>query len=134
MTRNGRAGAGKDPYWWVHPAYRGRQSLDMATLDAMPSGGYRWTRHADAGDGDDAAVMRNPRGAFAEFAQLLYKANGFRAGPVENWYVIVCVEPDARWAVGQLRADPATPLQLFEDLVFPSEAAARECADTLRAG
>lgn len=125
----------KDPYWWMHPAYRGEQALDMETLDAMAEGGYVWVEYGDAtaAEPDDGDAMPAAQGYFAEFAQLLYKVNGFRHGPVENWYVVVCVEPARRWAVGQLRADPVTPVQLFEDLVFDSEAAARSRAEELRA-
>jgi hypothetical protein len=36
--------------------------------------------------------------------------------------------------VGQLRADPVTPVQVFEDLVFDSEDAARARAEELRDG
>lgn len=124
----------KDPYWWMHPAYRGEQALDMATLDAMPKGGYRWVSHSseESADCDSGAAMQAADGYFADFAQLLYKMNGFRPGPVENWYVIVCVEPSTRWAVGQLCADPVTPVQVFDNLIFDSEDAARARAEELR--
>ena len=126
----------KDPYWWMHPAYRGQQALDMDTLEAMPAGGYRWVRYADPGTAEPHAATDSaqPQGPFAEFAQLLYKANGFRPGPVKGWFVVVCVEPEARWAVGQLRADAKTPVQIFDDLVFDSEVAARTHAEQLRSG
>jgi len=125
----------KDPYWWMHPAYRGQQALDMETLDAMPSGGYRWVSF-DAAEEDevDPKLMQDPSGYFVEFSKLLYKVNGFKPGPVSNWYVIICVEADTRWAVGQLCADPNTPVQIFDDRLFDSEDAARRCAETMRAG
>ena len=124
----------KDPYWWMHPAYRGQQALDMATLDAMPEGGYKWVAYGDDAPAEAKAgsSIDPANGYFADFAQLLYKMNGFRPGPVENWYVIVCVEPAKRWAVGQLRADPVTPVQVFDNLIFDSEDAARAQAETLR--
>ncbi len=124
----------KDPYWWMHPAYRGEQALDLATLDAMPAGGYKWVAHSDemTTGGENESNLDATNGYFADFAQLLYKMNGFRPGPVENWYVIVCVEPSKRWAVGQLRADPVTPVQVFDDLIFDSEDAARAKAESLR--
>lgn len=126
----------KDPYWWMHPAYRGEQALDMATLDAMPDGGYQWVAYSDEStvEPDEGSAMQAVDGYFTEFAQLLYKMNGFRPGPVENWYVIVCVEPSVRWAVGQLRADPVTPVQVFDNLIFDSEDAARTRAEELRSG
>jgi hypothetical protein len=124
----------KDPYWWMHPAYRGHEVLDMDTLNAMPQGGYTWKRHDAAAQGADGDGAQHRDGHFAQFAQLLYKANGSRHGPVKSWYVIVCVEPGRLWAVGQLRADPVTPVQVFEDLVFDSEDAARARAEELRDG
>ncbi|HCU91007.1 MAG TPA: hypothetical protein DGR97_13740 [Gammaproteobacteria bacterium] len=125
---------GKDPYWWLHPAYRGEQSLDMATLDAMPQGIYKWVSYSDEVPvGDEIGSNKDlTDGYFADFAQLLYKMNGFRFGPVENSYVIVCLEPLKRWAVGQLRADPVTPVQVFNNLIFDSESSARAKAEALR--
>ena len=74
----------KDPYWWMHPAYRGEQALDMATLDAMPQGGYQWVAYSDesATKPDDGSAMQRADGYFADFAQLLYKMSGFRPYPV----------------------------------------------------
>ena len=124
----------KDPYWWLHPAYRGEQSLDMATLDAMPEGVYKWVPYCDEiSECDDIATNGDLTGGyFADFAQLLYKMNGFRLGPVENSYVIICLESSKRWAVGQLRADPVTPVQVFNNLIFDNESSARAQAEALR--
>ncbi|MFT4585878.1 MAG: hypothetical protein ACI915_001505 [Gammaproteobacteria bacterium] len=124
----------KDPYWWLHPAYRGEQTLDIESLNAMADGAYKWTsfENAEESNINDIDLMNHPEGRFMEFAQLLYKVNQFRPGPVEHWYVVVCVEHAKRWAVGQLRADPTTPVQLFDDLIYASEGAARERAQELR--
>ena len=123
----------KDPYWWMHPAYKGEQALDLATLDALPAGAYRHLTYAKREQYSvDPDVMQYPKGNFVEFAQLLYKANGFRSGPVDNWYVVICVDPSKRWAVGQLCADPETPIWVFDDLVFDSEETAREKAQSLK--
>lgn len=125
----------KDPYWWMHPAYRGQQSLDIDSLDAMPSGAYKWVQYNDevGSDSQDEDLMNQLDGYFIEFAQLLYKVNQFRPGPVENWYVVVCIEHGKRWAVGQLRADPMTPVQVFDNLIYESEDEARRRAQALRA-
>ena len=134
-TSNDYVAQKKDPYWWMHPAYRGQQALDMSSLDAMPEGAYRWARFADpTPPSEDPHLMHEPQGHFVEFAQLLYKVNGFKPGPVKDWYVVVCVEQDKRWAVGQLRADPKTPVQIFDDLMFDSEEGARLHAESLREG
>ena len=72
------------------------------------------------------------QGKFKDFAQLLFKMNDCKPGPVKNWYVVVCIEANKRWALGQLRADPITPVQIFEDLVFDDEASAKEFAESLK--
>ena len=124
----------KDPYWWMHPAFKGKQALALEDLAATAEDAYRWIRFDD-NDIEDPVEEGMPigQGKFKEFAQLLFKMNDYKPGPVSNWYVVVCVEPEKRWAVGQLRADPITPVQIFEDLVFDSEADAREHAATLKA-
>lgn len=124
----------KDPYWWMHPAFKGRQALALEDLTASAENAFMWTRFDDAIEESDPMHEGMPigHGKFKEFAQLLFKMNDYKPGPVKNWYVVVCVEADKRWAVGQLRADPITPVQLFEDLVFDDEAKAKEFAASLK--
>ena len=122
----------KDPYWWMHPAFKGKQALALDDLAATAENAYRWIRFDDEADDPIEEGMPIGQGKFKEFAQLLFKMNDYKPGPVNNWYVVVCVEPEKRWAVGQLRADPITPVQIFEDLIFDSEAGARERAASLK--
>ena len=122
----------KDPYWWMHPAFKGKQALALDDLAATAENAYRWIRFDDDADDPIEEGMPIGQGKFKEFAQLLFKMNDYKPGPVNNWYVVVCVEPEKRWAVGQLRADPITPVQIFEDLVFDSEDGARERAASLK--
>ena len=122
----------KDPYWWMHPAFKGKQALALDDLAATAENAYRWIRFDDDADDPIDEGMPIGQGKFKEFAQLLFKMNDYKPGPVNNWYVVVCVEPEKRWAVGQLRADPITPVQIFEDLVFDSEDGARERAASLK--
>ena len=122
----------KDPYWWMHPAFKGKQALALDDLAATAENAYRWIRFNDDADDPIEEGMPIGQGKFKEFAQLLFKMNDYKPGPVSNWYVVVCVEPEKRWAVGQLRADPITPVQIFEDLVFDSEDGARERAASLK--
>jgi hypothetical protein len=117
----------RDATWWLHPAYRGEQALSLTSeAGAMP---HRWAR-SDAPQMRVEAVVED--GAYSDLAKVLYRLNGARPGPVRGFYVIVAIEP-GRYAVGQLCADPAAPVQLFEDLVYPTEAEARDKAATLRA-
>lgn len=124
----------KDPYWWMHPAFKGKQALGLNDLSATADNAFMWTTY----DGEVAQPdpmdngMPIGQGKFKDFAQLLFKMNDCKPGPVKNWYVVVCVEPDKHWAVGQLRADPITPVQIFEDLVFDEEVKARDSAESLK--
>lgn len=118
----------------MHTAYRGRQVLKAEVLAALLETGCRWATYAvpgatSPGSQDDITDLDGP---FLGLAQLLWKTNGFRPGPVTGWFIVVCLEREARWAVGQLCADPDAPVQLFDDLVFDSEAAARARAQELR--
>lgn len=129
----------KDPYWWMHPAFKGRQALALEDLSATADDAFMWTKFDDSlTDPDSVAsdAIENGipigQGKFKEFAQLLFKMNDCRPGPVKNWYVVVCIEENARWAVGQLRADPITPVQIFEDLIFDEEDKARDFAASLK--
>jgi hypothetical protein len=118
----------RDAGWWLHPAFRGQQSLPLEGT-AAGTLKHRWVR-------SDAPVVESEahdcNGPHGDLAKLLYSLNGHRPGPVRGFYVIVEAEV-GRYAVGQLCADPATPVQLFEDLVFASEADARAKAAALRA-
>ncbi|MGR9090185.1 MAG: hypothetical protein ACU85U_06360 [Gammaproteobacteria bacterium] len=127
-------GGKKDPYWWVHPAFKGRQALKLDDLGVGTEDAFRWVSFEDQVAAPDRSADGIPigLGKFKEFAQLLFKMNDCKPGPVTNWYVVVCVEAGKRWAVGQLCADPVTPVQIFEDLVFDSEAAARDRAVALK--
>ena len=124
----------RDPYWWMHPAFKGRQALDLNDLNATAGDAFRWTTFDDSVEEADPMEAGMPvgQGKFKDFAQLLFKMNDCKPGPVKNWYVVVCIEKDKRWAVGQLRADPITPVQIFEDLVFDGEASARDFAESLK--
>jgi hypothetical protein len=53
-----------------------------------------------------------------QLAECLFVLNGRRYGAVAGAYLVVCTKPGAEWCVGQLNADRAKPLILFEDKVF----------------
>lgn len=119
----------RDETWWLHPAYRGRQALPLGN-DGVAALPHRWVDSKAPPVATDTPI--DTASPYADLARILYRLNGARPGPVRGFYVIVTVEK-GRYAVGQLCADPVTPVQLFEDLVFPREDAARECAARLRA-
>jgi hypothetical protein len=119
----------RDESWWLHPAFRGQQTLPLADtgIGALP---HRWIR-SDAPSAETEAAVDDASG-YADLAKILYTLNGHRPGPVRGFYVIVEAAP-GRYAVGQLCADPKFPVQLFEDLVYESEAEARAKAAAMRA-
>jgi len=119
----------RDESWWLHPAFRGQQTLPLTDtgVGALP---HRWVR-SDAPSAQAEAAVDDASG-YADLAKILYTLNGHRPGPVRGFYVIVESAP-GRFAVGQLCADPQVPVQLFEDLVYDSEAEARAKAAAMRA-
>lgn len=118
----------RDEGWWLHPAFRGQQALplDGSAAGTLP---HRWVR-SDAPVSPSEANVEEGNG-YGDLARLLYRLNGHRPGPVCGFYVIV-EATRGRYAVGQLCADPATPVQLFEDLVYSREDQARAKAAELR--
>jgi len=60
----------------------------------------------------------------SDLAECLFTLNNRHYGPIAGAYVAVCTIEGKEWCVGQLNADRAKPLILFEDKVFntPEEA------------
>ena len=60
----------------------------------------------------------------SDLAECLFTLNNRHYGPIAGAYVAVCTIEGKQWCVGQLNADRAKPLILFEDKVFntPEEA------------
>lgn len=53
-----------------------------------------------------------------QLAECLFVLNGRRYGAIAGAYMVVCTRPGVEWCVGQLNADRAKPLILFEDKIF----------------
>ncbi len=60
----------------------------------------------------------------SDLAECLFTLNNRHYGPIAGAYVAVCTVEGKEWCVGQLNADRAKPLILFEDKVYntPEEA------------
>ncbi|MDB4822239.1 hypothetical protein OAH81_04305 [Candidatus Pseudothioglobus singularis] len=56
----------------------------------------------------------------SDLAECLFTLNNRHYGPIAGAYVAVCTIEGKEWCVGQLNADRAKPLILFEDKVFGS--------------
>ncbi len=54
----------------------------------------------------------------SDLAECLFTLNNRHYGPIAGAYVAVCTIEGKEWCVGQLNADRAKPLILFEDKVF----------------
>ena len=53
-----------------------------------------------------------------DLSKCLFTLNNRHYGPIVGAYVVVCTEAGEQWCVGQLNADRAKPVILFEDKVF----------------
>ena len=61
----------------------------------------------------------------SDLAECLFTLNNRHYGPIAGAYVAVCTIEGKEWCVGQLNADRAKPLILFEDKVFNTPEAAQ---------
>lgn len=68
-----------------------------------------------------------------QLAEGLFVLNNRHYGPIPGSYMVVCTKPGQEWCVGQLNADRAKPLILFEDKVFSSPERAVEEAERMKA-
>ena len=53
-----------------------------------------------------------------DLSEVMFALNAHKLGPIPGFYVVVCTKPDEEWCVGQLAADRAKPLIMFEDMRF----------------
>ncbi len=68
-----------------------------------------------------------------QLAESLFVLNNRHYGPIPGSYMAVCTKAGREWCVGQLNADRAKPLILFEDKVFGSAALAVAEAERMKA-
>lgn len=81
---------------------------------------------------EQATLGELDKDKLSQLAECLFTLNNRRFGPIPGAYVVVCVEPDKQWCIGQLSADRARPLVLFADRLFASPEAAQREAERLR--
>ena len=118
-----------------HPALTAKPAPDQREIPNLPRGSYVWVHSEDANfhfRSPDRCAIPAAGGDYQDLAKLLFKLNGYRPGPVRGWYVVVCTDTDRNWVIGQLCASAFTPVQVFEDMVYSSEAEARARAISLR--
>jgi len=67
-----------------------------------------------------------------DLSKCLFTLNNRRYGPIAGAYVVVCIKADEQWCVGQLNADRAKPVILFEDKVFSNPEDAQKEAGIIK--
>ena len=81
----------------------------------------------------EASVM-NPLDVdkLSDLAEVLYAFNNYKVGPMLGFFVAVEVVPGEKWCVGQLCADRAKPLKLFEKKQYKTAKGAQRAAEKMR--
>ncbi len=69
----------------------------------------------------------------SDLAEVLFALNNYRIGPIPGFYVAVEVTSGSEWCVGQLSADRAKPLQLFDNTIYKKPETAQRAAERMRA-
>jgi hypothetical protein len=67
-----------------------------------------------------------------DLAKCLFTLNNRRYGAIAGAYVVVCTKPEEEWCVGQLNADRAKPIILYQDKIFNTPEAAQDAATELK--
>lgn len=68
----------------------------------------------------------------SDLAEVLFAFNNYRVGPMPGFYVAVEVEAEKAWCVGQLCADRAKPLKLFDKKIYKTAKGAQRAAERRR--
>ena len=68
----------------------------------------------------------------SDLSEVLYAFNNYKVGPMDGFYMAVEVVSGTKWCVGQLCADRAKPLKLFEDQLFDTPEAAQKAAGKMK--
>ena len=69
----------------------------------------------------------------SDLAEVLFALNNYRVGPIPGFYVAIEVTPGQEWCVGQLCADRAKPLKIFDKRIFKKPDTAQRAAERMRA-
>jgi hypothetical protein len=68
----------------------------------------------------------------SDLAEVLFALNNYRIGPIPGFYVAIEVTPGKEWCVGQLCADRAKPLKVFDKRVYKNPETAQRAAQRMR--
>ena len=98
-----------------------------------PVGKKMLPTRAEANALEDALLGGLDPDKLNDLSEVLFALNSHRLGPIPGFYVVVCTKPDEEWCVGQLAADRAKPLIMFEDMRYDRPEAAQKAAEALKA-
>ena len=68
----------------------------------------------------------------SDLAEVLFALNNYRIGPMPGFYVAIEVTPGKEWCGGQLCADRAKPLKVFDQRVYKKPQSAQRAAERMR--
>lgn len=68
----------------------------------------------------------------SDMAEVLYAFNNYKVGPMPGFYVAFEVTPGKEWCVGQLCADRAKPIKLFDKKIYKKAITAQKAAERMR--
>ncbi len=68
----------------------------------------------------------------SDMAEVLYAFNNYKVGPMPGFYVAFEVTPGKEWCVGQLCADRAKPIKLFDKKIYKKATTAQKAAERMR--
>lgn len=110
----------------------GNRSVSAGRPLAPPRGKHHMPALAGTPNRRESALLEGlDQDRLNLLAECLFTLNQRRFGPVAGAYVVVAVA-SGRWCVGQLSADRARPVILFEDLEFDDCSAAQKTARRLQ--
>ena len=98
-------------------------------LEMPPPGKHHLPTRAHASALEQQVLGGLDADKLSDLSEVLFTLNNQRHGPIPGFYVVVCTKPDEEWCVGQLCADRAKPLQLFDDMRHASPEEAQEAAE-----
>lgn len=68
----------------------------------------------------------------SDMAEVLYAFNNYKVGPMPGFYVAFELTPGEEWCVGQLCADRAKPIKLFDKKIYKRASSAQKAAERMR--
>ena len=90
------------------------------------------TRKEPLSDLEDSIMNPLDVDKLSDLAEVLYAFNNYKVGPMSGFFVAVEIADGEKWCVGQLCADRAKPLKLFEKKQYKTAKGAQRAAEKMR--